>query len=182
MVSRPLLTLASCAISPARSRVGVTAEASGACSASVVVEGPAGSVLGSRTDPSSARLVRVMLPLWLVIDMTSSSKERPWPVRRGQGPRPAVCRCPDGPTRSVRVAHGQVKLTGRTGSGAQPPGRADRPTCRTRLGRQCGGQLPSQTADAAFEVVDGELGVDGLLEANDWVAVRNNGRTGRDRC
>src|SRR5438105_1984886 len=125
MVSRPLLTLASCAISPARSRVGVAAEAAGECSVSVVVEGPGGSVLGSRTDPSSARLVRVTLPLWLVIDMTSSSKERPWPVRRGQGPRLAVGRCPDGPTRSARGAHGQVKLIGMTGSGVQPPGRAD---------------------------------------------------------
>ena len=54
--------------------------------------------------------------------------------------------------------------------------------CRTRLGRQRRGQLPSQTADAAFEVVDGELGVDGPLEANDWVAVKNYGRTGCDRC
>jgi hypothetical protein len=50
------------------------------------------------------------------------------------------------------------------------------------LGRQCGGQLPSQTADAAFEVGDGELGIDGPLEADDWIAVKNNGRTGRDRC
>src|ERR1700687_4754911 len=133
MVCCALLPLASCGIRPARSRVVVTAEASGECSASVVVEGPAGSVLGSRTDPSSARLVRVTLPLWLVIDMTSSSKERPWPVWRGHGPRPAVCRCPDGPTRSVRVAYGQVKLTGVTdvpdtigpamrGSAAEPDG------------------------------------------------------------
>jgi hypothetical protein len=50
------------------------------------------------------------------------------------------------------------------------------------LGRQCGGHLPSQTAHAAFEVVDSELGVDGLLEANDWLTVKNNGRTGCDRC
>jgi hypothetical protein len=41
-----------------------------------------------------------------------------------------------------------------------------------RLDRRHRSQLPSQTTHAAFEVVDGELGVDGLLEANDWVAVK----------
>jgi len=51
-----------------------------------------------------------------------------------------------------------------------------------RLDRRHWSQLPSQTTHAAFEVVDSELGVDGLLEANDWVAVKNNGRTGCDRC
>jgi hypothetical protein len=45
-----------------------------------------------------------------------------------------------------------------------------------RLDRRHWSQLPSQTTHAAFEVVDG------LLEANGWVAVKNNGRTGRDRC
>ena len=44
------------------------------------------------------------------------------------------------------------------------------------------GQLPSETADAAFEVGDGELGVDGPLEADGWIAVKNDGRTGRGRC
>jgi len=36
--------------------------------------------------------------------------------------------------------------------------------------------------DAALEVGDGELHVEDLVEANDGIAVRNNGRTGRDRC
>ena len=44
------------------------------------------------------------------------------------------------------------------------------------------GQLASQAPDAAFEVGDGELSVDGLLETGDGVEVKNNGRTGRDRC
>jgi len=42
--------------------------------------------------------------------------------------------------------------------------------------------LASQALDVAFEVVDGELEVDGLLEANSWIAAKNTGRTGRDRC
>jgi len=36
--------------------------------------------------------------------------------------------------------------------------------------------------DAAFEVVDTELDVDGLLEPNCGIGVKNTGRTGRDRC
>jgi hypothetical protein len=51
-----------------------------------------------------------------------------------------------------------------------------------RLTRRDRSQLPSQTAEAAFEVGDGELSVDGLLETSDGVDVKNNGRTGRDRC
>jgi len=51
-----------------------------------------------------------------------------------------------------------------------------------RLDRRHWSQLPSQTSRAAFEVVDRELGVDGPLEADGWIAVKNNGRTGRDRC
>jgi len=43
-------------------------------------------------------------------------------------------------------------------------------------------QLASQTLNAAFEVVDAELDVDGLLETNGRVGVKNTGRTGRDRC
>jgi len=43
-------------------------------------------------------------------------------------------------------------------------------------------QLPSQTPDASFEVVDGELEVDGLLETNGGGGLKNTGRTGRDRC
>jgi len=51
-----------------------------------------------------------------------------------------------------------------------------------RLKRRDRGQLPSQAPDAAFEVGDGELSVDGLLETDAGVGVKNNGRTGRDRC
>ena len=51
-----------------------------------------------------------------------------------------------------------------------------------RLTRRDRGQLPSQPPEAAFEVGDGELSVDGLLETSDGVDVKNNGRTGRDRC
>jgi hypothetical protein len=36
--------------------------------------------------------------------------------------------------------------------------------------------------DAALEVGDGELRRDDLVETNDGIAMRNNGRTGRDRC
>jgi len=36
--------------------------------------------------------------------------------------------------------------------------------------------------DAAFEVVDAELDVNGLLETNGGVGAKNTGRTGRDRC
>jgi hypothetical protein len=43
-------------------------------------------------------------------------------------------------------------------------------------------QLPSQTPDASFEVVDGELEVDGLLETISGSCLKNTGRTGRDRC
>jgi hypothetical protein len=43
-------------------------------------------------------------------------------------------------------------------------------------------QLPIQTPDASFEVVDGELEVDGLLETNGGGGLQNTGRTGRDRC
>ena len=51
-----------------------------------------------------------------------------------------------------------------------------------RLTRRDRSQLPSQPPEAAFEVGDGELSVDGLLETSDGVDVKNNGRTGRDRC
>ena len=47
-----------------------------------------------------------------------------------------------------------------------------------RLTRQHWGQLPSQAPDAAFEIGDAELSVDDLLQTG----VKNNGRTGRDRC
>ena len=43
-------------------------------------------------------------------------------------------------------------------------------------------QLPRQTPDASFEVVDFELEVDGLLETNGGSSVKNTGRAGRDRC
>jgi hypothetical protein len=43
-------------------------------------------------------------------------------------------------------------------------------------------QLPIQTPDAPFEVVDSEFDVDGLLETNGGTGVKNTGRTGRDRC
>jgi len=36
--------------------------------------------------------------------------------------------------------------------------------------------------DAAFEVVDAEFEVDGLLETNGGVGAKNTGRAGRDRC
>jgi hypothetical protein len=43
-------------------------------------------------------------------------------------------------------------------------------------------ELPRQHMDAALEVGDGELRVEDLVEANDGLVARNNGRTGRDRC
>ena len=51
-----------------------------------------------------------------------------------------------------------------------------------RLTRGDWGQLPSQAPEAAFEVGDAELSVDDLLETDAGVSVKNNGRTGRDRC
>jgi len=51
-----------------------------------------------------------------------------------------------------------------------------------RLTRRDRGQLPSQAPEAAFEVGDAELSVDDLLETDAGVSVKNNGRTGRDRC
>ena len=53
---------------------------------------------------------------------------------------------------------------------------------RAHVGRRHWVQLPSQAANATFEVGDGKLSVDGLLEASDGIDVKNNGRTGRDRC
>jgi hypothetical protein len=52
--------------------------------------GPGGRDWGSRTEPSSAKFLSVMLPFLMVIDMKRSSRERPWPVGRGQTPRPGV--------------------------------------------------------------------------------------------
>ena len=60
-----------------------------------------------------------------------------------------------------------------------------------RLTAMSGTRLDWQALDSAaepdgwtraFEVVDSELSVDGLLETNGWVGVKNTGRTGRDRC
>ena len=51
---------------------------------------------------------------------------------------------------------------------------------RPALGRWS--ELPRQHADAALEIGDGELRVYDLVEASDGIDVRNNGRTGRDRC
>jgi hypothetical protein len=43
-------------------------------------------------------------------------------------------------------------------------------------------QLPIQTLDASFEVADGELEVDGLLETNGGGGLKNTGRSSRVRC
>jgi len=42
--------------------------------------------------------------------------------------------------------------------------------------------LSRQALDAALEIADLEVDVDGLLEANSRIAVENTGRTGHDRC
>jgi hypothetical protein len=61
-----------------------------------------------------------------------------------------------------------------------------RPEARTALQprpcRRRWSELPRQNVNAALEVGDGEVRVDDLVETNDGIDVRNNGRTGRDRC
>ncbi len=42
--------------------------------------------------------------------------------------------------------------------------------------------MSRQALDAALEIADLEVDVDGLLEANSRIAVENTGRTGHDRC
>jgi len=42
--------------------------------------------------------------------------------------------------------------------------------------------LSRQALDAALEIANLEVDVDGLLEANSRIAVENTGRTGHDRC
>jgi hypothetical protein len=42
--------------------------------------------------------------------------------------------------------------------------------------------LSRQALDAALEIADLDENVDGLLEANSGIAVKNTGRTGHDRC
>ena len=77
---------------------------------------------------------------------------------------------------------GQVSLTETTCSVVRLPGRASCATHEVRLNWRHWIQLPIQTPDASFEVVDGKLEVDGLLETISGSGVKNTGRTGRDRC
>ena len=42
--------------------------------------------------------------------------------------------------------------------------------------------MSRQALDAALEIADLEVDVDGLLEAKSRIAVKNTGRTGHDRC
>ena len=79
-------------------------------------------------------------------------------------------------------ARGQVSLTETMRSVVRLPGRATCATYGVRLDWRHWIQLPSQPPDASFEVVDGELEVDGLLETTGGGGVKNTGRTGRDRC
>ena len=87
----------------------------------------------------------------------------------------------DGPSGPSRV-RGQISLAAAPGSGVRPPGRAPGTAERARLAAGSQGQLPLQALDAALEVGDRELGVDGLLEANNGVGVRSARRTRRDEC
>ena len=79
-------------------------------------------------------------------------------------------------------ARGQVSLTETARSVVRLPGRATCATYGVRLDLRHWIQLPIQTPDASFEVVYGELEVDGLLETNGGGGLKNTGRTGRDRC
>jgi len=68
------------------------------------------------------------------------------------------------------------------GSGARPPGRIDRALPGVEWQARRWGQLPGQPPDLTFEVGDGEIEIDRLMEADNWSAAKNTGRTGRDRC
>jgi hypothetical protein len=42
--------------------------------------------------------------------------------------------------------------------------------------------LSTKAPHAAFEVGNGKVDVDRLLETDNWSVAKNTGRTGRDRC
>src|ERR1700694_2235425 len=114
--------------------------------------GPGGRVWGFRTDPSSARLLRVMLPFLMVIDMKRSSRERPWPVgvARGHGQGVSTISS-DGPERAgPSEVRGQVSLTETTRSVVRLPGRATCATYGVRLDWRHWIQLPVPPPDAAL--------------------------------
>ena len=83
-----------------------------------------------------------------------------------------------GPSR----VRGQISLAAGPRSGVRRPGRATGAAARARLDAWNRSQLPRQALDAALEVGDSELSVDGLLEASDGVGVRSTRRTRRDEC